>query len=372
LLILSYVKVSQLNPGFNADQVLSAKIAPSATRYRDPKARVHFYTQVIEKLQSLPGVTSVGMVMNLPLSGASMNRGFVVEGRPEPKADENVSMDYQVVSHDYFSTLEVPVIRGRGFTSDDTETSPKVIVINESMAKRYWPNEDPVGKRMAFGDSSKDTNWRTIVGVVGNMRHAALSEDPVPTGFIDYRQDVESWPRMAFVIKTKTDAASLTSTVRGSLVSIDPQQPVYAVETMEKLLGSSVAPRRFVMSLIASLAFVALALSIVGIYSVISTSVSERTREIGIRMALGAKRSDVLQMVLGQGMKVALCGVVVGVVVAIVLTRFVTTLLFQVSATDPTTFAAVGLLLSVVALAACYLPARRATKVDPLVALKDE
>lgn len=372
LLIMSYVKVSQLDPGFNGDHVLTAKIAPSATKYRDSKARVQFFTRVIDQLKSLAGVNSVGMVMSLPLSGASMNRGFVVEGRPQPKSDENVSMDYQVVSHDYFATLEVPIIRGRGFTSQDTETAPKVIVINEAMAKRYWPNEDPVGKRMAFGDSSKDTSWRTIVGIAGNMRHAALSEEPVPTGFIDYRQDLESWPRMAFVLKTKTDASSLTSAVRGSLVSIDPQQPVYAVETMEKLLGSSVAPRRFVMSLIASLAFVALALSIVGIYSVISTSVSERTREIGIRMALGAKRSDVLRMVLSQGMKVALAGVIVGVVVATMLTRFVTTLLFQVSATDPTTFAAVGLLLSVVALAACYLPARRATKVDPLVALKDE
>jgi putative ABC transport system permease protein len=154
--------------------------------------RIQFYSQVIEKLQVLPGVTSVGMVMNLPLSGASMNRGFTAEGRSDPKPDENISMDYQVVSRDCFSTLNIPVLRGRSFTASDTENSARVIVINDAMARRYWPNEDPVGKRMAIGESSKDTSWRTIVGVVGDVRHASLTEEPVPTAFIDYRQDLES------------------------------------------------------------------------------------------------------------------------------------------------------------------------------------
>lgn len=310
--------------------------------------------------------------MNLPLSGASMNRGFRVEGRPEPKSDENVSMDYQVVSHDYFSTLEVPIRSGRAFTEQDHQNAPRVIVINETMARQYWPNEDPVGKRMAIGESSKETSWRTIIGVVGDIRHASLTEPPVPTAFIDYRQDLESWPRMAFVVKTRTDAASFASAVRTSLVTLDPQQPVYAVETMDQLLSASVASRRFVMSLIGSLAFIALSLAMVGIYSVISFSVSERTREIGIRMALGAKRRDVLRLVLGQGMLVAVLGIVAGVGVAFALTRLLTTLLFEVSATDPKTFALVASLLTLVAFFACYLPARRATQVDPLVALKDE
>ncbi|PYS70661.1 MAG: hypothetical protein DMF69_12805 [Acidobacteria bacterium] len=372
LLIMSYLRVSQIDPGFNSEKLLTAKIAPAASKYPDAKSRVQFYSSVIDQLKSLPGVSSAGMVMNLPLSGASMNRGFRVEGRPEPKSDENVSMDYQVVSHDYFSTLEVPIRSGRAFTEQDHQNAPRVIVINETMARQYWPNEDPVGKRMAIGESSKETSWRTIIGVVGDIRHASLTEPPVPTAFIDYRQDLESWPRMAFVVKTRTDAASFASAVRTSLVTLDPQQPVYAVETMDQLLSASVASRRFVMSLIGSLAFIALSLAMVGIYSVISFSVSERTREIGIRMALGAKRRDVLRLVLGQGMLVAVLGIVAGVGVAFALTRLLTTLLFEVSATDPKTFALVASLLTLVAFFACYLPARRATQVDPLVALKDE
>jgi len=372
LLIVSYYRASRIDPGFNADHVLSAKIAPSAKKYPDPKSRVSFYSQVIEQLQTLPGVSSVGMVMNLPLSGASMNRGFKVEGRPEPKPDENVAMDYQVVNSDYFATLEIPIVRGRGLTEQDNETAPRVIVINEAMAHAFWPNEDPVGKRMAIGESSKDTSWRTIVGVVGSVRHAGLTEEPVPCAFIDYRQDLESWSRMAFVMKTSTEPSSLTSTVRSSLVAIDPQQPVYAIEPLEKLIEGSVAPRKFVMSLIGSLAFVALALALVGIYSVISFSVSERTREIGIRMALGAKRRDVLRMILSQGMRVSAVGIVMGLAIALGLTRLLRTLLFEVSATDPITFGLVAMTMSLIALMACYLPARRATRVDPLVALRDE
>ncbi|HEV8133607.1 MAG TPA: ABC transporter permease [Pyrinomonadaceae bacterium] len=372
LLIASYVRASQIDPGFNPDHVLSAKIAPSAKKYPDPKSRVQFYSQVIEQLRTLPGINSVGMVMNLPLSGASMNRGFSVEGRPEPKPDENVAMDYQVVNSDYFATLDIPILRGRGLTEQDNDTAPRVIVINEAMARRYWPNEDPVGKRMAIGESSKDTSWRTIVGIAGSVRHASLTEEPVPCAFIDYRQDVESWSRMAFVMKTKTDPASLISEVRSSLVAIDPQQPVYAIEPLEKLVEGSVAPRRFVMSLIGSLAFVALTLALVGIYSVISFSVNERTREIGIRMALGANRGDVLRMVLGQGMRVSAIGIVAGLGIAFAVTRLLRTLLFEVSATDPRTFALVVALLTLVALLACYLPARRATRVDPLEALRSE
>jgi putative ABC transport system permease protein len=372
LLIVSYARLSHVNPGFSADRVLTAKIAPSSKKYPDPKSRATYYTTVLDHLRHLPGVTSAGMVMNLPLSGASMNRGFHVEGRQEPKPDENIAMDYQVVSPDYFSTLEVPIISGRGLNSADTETSQRVIVVNQAMARRYWPNEDPVGKRMAIGESSKDTSWRTIVGVVGDMRHASLSDPATPCGFIDYRQDLESWPRMAFVIKGRADAVGLTSAVRKELNAIDPAQPVYALEPLEKLLDTSVAQRRFVMSLIGSLALVALLLAMIGVYGVLSFSVSERTHEIGIRMALGAKTRDVVTMVLGQGMRVAVVGMVIGLGSAFAVTRFLSSLLFEVSATDWRTFAIVGLLLGGVALIACYLPARRATKVDPLVALRYE
>lgn len=372
LLGISYLRVTQINPGFNPDRVLTAKIAPSTKKYPDPRSRAMFYTNVLEHLRSIPGVESAGMVMNLPLTGSSMNRGFRVEGRPEPKPDENIAMDYQIISPDYFSTLQIPIQQGRGLTAADTENSERVIVINQAMARRYWPDEDPVGKRMAIGESSKETSWRTIIGVVGDVRHASLSEPAVPTAFISYRQDLESWPRMGFTIKAKNDAASLTSAVRRELAAIDPAQPVYAVEPLENLLRTSVAQRRFIMMLLASLAAIALALAVIGVYGVISFSVSERTQEIGIRMALGARAADVLRMVLGQGMRVTVIGIVLGLGAAVALTRLLSGLLFEVSATDPRTFVIVAGLLAVVALIACYIPARRATKVDPLVALRYE
>jgi putative ABC transport system permease protein len=372
LLIMSHVRLTRINPGFNAEKVLTARIAPSTRKYPDAKSRTVFYTTVLDHLRSLPGVKSVGLLMNLPLSGSSMNRGFRVEGRPEPKADENVSMDYQVVSPGIFSTLEVPIMRGRGFTDADSENSERVIVINQTMARRYWPNEDPLGKRMAIGESSKDTSWRKIVGIVGDVRHASLSEAPVPGAFTVYRQDLESWPRMAFVIKASTDALSLTSAVRKELISVDPAQPVYGVEPLEKLLNTSVAQRRFIMLLIGSLSFIALALAMVGVYGVVSFSVSARTHEIGIRMALGAKARDVLAMVLGQGMRLALLGIAIGLASAGAVTRLLSSLLFEVSATDPGTFSIVAILLGVIAAFACYIPARRATKVDPLQALRYE
>lgn len=372
LLAISYVRVTQIDPGFNPDRVLTAKIAPAARKYPDPKTRGAFYTTVLDHLQRLPGVESVGMVMSLPFSGSSMNRGFEVEGRPVPRSDENVSMDFQIVSPGYFSTLEIPIKRGRGLGETDSATTQPVIVINEAMARRYWPNEDPVGKRLAIGESSRDTSWRTIVGVVGDVRHASLSEAPVPTAFISYHQDLESWPRMGFVIKAKGDAASLTAAVRKELASVDPGQPVYAIAPMTNLLSTSVAQRQFIMLLLGSLAAIAVALAIVGVYGVISFSVSERTHEIGIRMALGAHARDVLQLVLGQGMRLTLVGIVIGVAAGMALTRLLTSMLFAVSPTDFRTFTLVAVLLGLIALLACYIPARRATKVDPLVALKYE
>ena len=372
LLVISYVRVAQINPGFNPDRVLTAKIAPARQKYPDPKTRSAFYTTVLENLGQLPGVESAAMVMSLPLSGASMNRGFRVEGRPEPRADENVTMDFQIISPDYFSTLQIPVMKGRGLTAADTANSQRTIVINETMARRYWPNQDPVGQRLAIGESSGDTSWRTIVGVVADNRHASLSELPVPTAFISYLQDLESWPRMSFVIKSKTDAASLAPAIRRALVSVDPTQPVYAIEPMTRLLSTSIAQRRFIMILLGSLAAVAVALAMIGVYGVINFSVSERTKEIGIRMALGARAIDVLRMVLGQGMKLAAIGIVIGSLAGLALMRLLTSMLFHVSPTDSRTFTAVAAGLGLLAFFACYIPARRATKVDPLVALRCE
>ncbi|HSS19157.1 MAG TPA: ABC transporter permease [Pyrinomonadaceae bacterium] len=372
LLAISYIRVTEIHPGFNPDRVLTAKIAPSNKKYPDPKSRSAFFRTVLDRLNNAPGVQSADVVMSLPLSGSSMNRGFQVEGRPEPRADENITMDFQIVSPNYFSTLEIPIKQGRSLTATDTENSERVIVINEAMARRYWPNEDPIGKRMAIGESSKDTSWRTIVGVVGDNSHASLSEPPVPTAFISYQQDLESWPRMGFVIKAKTDAASLAPIVRKELAAVDPAQPVYAIEPMTNLMSTSVAQRRFIMLLLGSLAAIAVSLAMVGVYGVISFSVSERTHEIGIRMALGARTRDVLRMILGQGMRLTFIGIGIGLVAGVALMRLLTSMLFHVSPTDFRTFTLVAMVVSVVALVACYIPARRATKVDPLVALRYE
>ena len=240
------------------------------------------------------------------------------------------------------------------------------------MAQRYWPNQDPIGKRLAIGESSRENSWRTIVGIVGDIRHASLSETPVPTAFISYRQDFESWPRMGFAIKTKGDPASLSSLVRKELAALAPTQPVYAVDPMEKLMQAAVAQRRFIMLLLGSLSAIAVMLAMVGIYGVISFSVGERTQEIGIRLALGARTADVMRMVLSQGMSVVLVGLVIGAGAAFALTRLLSRLLFEVSPTDTSTFLIVAGVLSGIALLACYIPARRATKVDPLVALRYE
>jgi putative ABC transport system permease protein len=372
LLIVSYVRLNQIDAGFNPDHVLTAKIAPSTKKYPDPKRRAEFFTAVLDHLRQIPGVQSAAIVLNLPLSGSSMNRGFTVEGRPPARPDENITMDYQVVSSDYFAVLETPILRGRGFTAADNENSQRVIIINQTMARRYWPSEDPLGKRMAIGDSSKETSWRTIVGVVGDIRHASLNDVPVPCAFTIYRQDLESWPRMAITIKTTTDPASLSGAVRKELTAIDPTQPVYAVEPFQNLLSSALAPRRYVMVLLGSFSLLALILAIVGVYGVISFSVSERTNEIGIRVALGASRRDVLRLILGHGMGLALIGIVMGLAGAFAVTRFLRSFLFEVTATDPGTFTLVALILGAVALCACYIPARRASKVDPLVALKYE
>jgi putative ABC transport system permease protein len=311
-------------------------------------------------------------VMNLPLSGSNMNRGFTVEGRPEPKPDENVTVDYQVISPAYFQTMEIPVLRGRAFTDHDTEGAPRVCIVNEIMARKYFPGEDPIGKRIALGDTSKEESWRTIVGIAANVRHAGMNEPPFPGAYTPYAQDRESWSRMAVVIRSTGEASGLAAAVRKEVMAIDPEQPISNMQTMEQLMAASITRPRFIMLLLGLLAGLALALAMVGIYGLMSYSITERTHEFGIRMALGAQTRDVLRMVLGQGLKLIVAGIAAGLLGAFALTRIMHSLLFGVSTIDPATFAVVSLLLTIIALLACFIPARRATKVDPMVALRYE
>jgi putative ABC transport system permease protein len=372
LLIVSFMRLQAVEPGFNASNLLTARLSLSVAKYKEQNKKIVFYNQLLERLQTVPGVRSVGLVMNLPLSGANMNRGFTVEGRLEPKPDENVTVDYQVISPGYFQTMEIPLVRGRAFTERDTEGSPRVAIINEIMARKYFPGEDPLGRRIAFGDTGKEESWRTIVGIAGNVRHASINDPPFPGAYTPYAQDRESWSRMALVIRSNGDAAALSAAVRKELMAIDPEQPVSNMQTMEQVMATSITRPRFIMLLLGLFAGVALALATIGIYGLMSYSITERMHEFGIRMALGAQARDVLVMVLGGGLKLIVAGIAVGLLGAYALTRLMSSLLFSVSAVDPATFAGVSMLLTLVALLACYIPARRATKVDPMEALRYE
>jgi putative ABC transport system permease protein len=372
LLIMSFLRLQAVEPGFNPSNLLTARLSLSVAKYSDQKKKLAFYNQLLERLQAVPGVRSAALVMNLPLSGSNMNRGFLVEGRPEPGPDENVTVDYQVITPGYFQTMEIPLERGRSFTDRDTEGAPRVAIINEIMARKYFPGEDPLGKRIAFGDPTKEDAWRTIVGISGNVRHQSTSEPAFPGAYTPSAQDRESWPRVALVVRTSGDPSGLAAAVRREMMAIDPGQPISNMQTMEQLMASSIKRPRFIMMLLGLLASIALALALVGIYGLMSYSITERTHEIGIRMALGAQARDVLRMVVGQGLKLIVIGIALGLTGAFALTRIMRSLLYGVSAIDPVTFAGVSLLLSVIALLACYIPARRATRVDPMEALRYE
>jgi putative ABC transport system permease protein len=373
LLIMSFVRLQAVDPGFNPSNLLTARVSLSVAKYSDRAKKMAFYDQVLERLRAIPGARSAALVMNLPLSGSNMNRGFQVEGRPEPKPDENISVDYQVISPGYFSTMEIPLLRGRAFTDADNEGAPRVAIVNEVMARKYFPGEDPLGKRIAFGDTSKEESWRTIVGIAGDVRHASVDEPPFPGAYTPYRQDRESWARMGLLVRAEEgDASNLATALRKEVMAVDPQQAVSNVQTMEQLMAASITRPRFVMLLLGLLSAIALALSAVGIYGLMAYSIIERTHEIGIRMALGAQARDVLRMVVAQGLKLIVTGLLIGVIGALLLTRLMKSLLFGVSAVDPVTFCAVSVLLTVVALLACYIPARRATRVDPMEALRYE
>ncbi|HEX8140381.1 MAG TPA: ABC transporter permease [Pyrinomonadaceae bacterium] len=372
LLVISFARLQSVEPGFHPSHLLTARLSLSVTKYKESAKKIVFYNQLLERMRAIPGVERVGLVMNLPLSGSNMNRGFVVEGRPEPKPDENVTVDYQVISPGYFETMQIPLVRGRAFTERDAEDGPRVCVINETMARKYFPGEDPVGRRIAFGDTSKEESWRTIVGIAGDVRHARMEEPPFPGAYTPYAQDRESWSRMSLVIRSTGDPSALAAAVRREVMAIDPAQPISNIQTMEQVMAASVTRPRFTMLLLGLLASVALALAVVGIYGLMSYSITERTHELGIRMALGAQASDVLRLVLGQGLRLILIGIALGLAGAFALTRLMASLLYGVSTIDPVTFVVVSLLLTVVALLACYLPARRATKVDPMEALRYE
>ena len=394
LMIQSFVKLRKVDTGFSAQNVLTMRIPLPESKYAIPQALtapapagLAFYDQLLERINALPDVQSAAVTTILPLgAGNGWGKFLSIEGRPAPASIEQVPLvRFAMISSDYLDTLGIAVRKGRAFTRQDTEKSQPVAIINETVARRFFADEDPIGKTIWMGppesllppEAQTPDNRafrRTIVGVIADVKGSSLEQTGRAEVYIPYHQyRAEGWINaMMLAVRSSTASERLLTSIREQIAALDPDQPVTNVATMEERLGKTLASARFSMLLLGLFAGVALLLAAVGIYGVMSYVVTQRTHEVGIRMALGAQASDVLRLVVGQGMKVALIGIGIGLIAAVALTRVMRTLLFGVSTTDPVTFMIISLLLAAVALIACFVPARRATKVDPMVALRYE
>ncbi|HSE18701.1 MAG TPA: ABC transporter permease [Pyrinomonadaceae bacterium] len=370
LMTKSFFRLQQVDPGFEATNVVSMNIALPTSKYRQQQVN-NFYDQLIERVKNLPGVKSAGGINPLPLSNSNVSRRFVVEGASFVPLADRPFAGTRVVTPDYFQTMSIPILKGRSLTEQDRDNTLNVIVVNEALASRYWPNQDAVGKRLGFSEEYPGKQvWLEIVGVVGNVRHKALESEVMPEAYFPYKQVPENL--MSLVVRTASDPASMIPAIRNQVLSIDKDQPVSDIMTMEQRVARSVAAKRFVMVLLGAFSILALGLAAVGIYGVMAYLVTQRTQEIGVRMALGAQKRDVLKLVVGKGMALAIIGTAIGLVASLALTRLLRSLLFEVAPTDWLSFVIASTVLLTVALLASYIPARRATKVDPLTALRYE
>lgn len=371
LLIKSFWQLRNIKPGFNPDNLLTIRIDLPESRYREIPKQMQYRRALLDETNSLPGVHAA-MVSELPLSGDALMHNFLVEGRPPIAPGDEPEVETRSVVGDYFQVMQIPLLAGRDFTPQDKEDTPLVGVVNQSLVRQFFSNEDPIGKRVRWA-RDEQVNWITIIGVAGDVRQFGLDQPDEPTLYTPYAQSNRAWKRwMTLIVRGESDPAALAGAVKSRIWKIDPMIPANKVRMMSEVTAEAKSARRFNMLLLSIFAGVALLLSAVGIYGVISYAVTQRTHEIGVRVALGARPLDVMKLVLGQGMLLALMGAGIGLVAALALTRLMTTLLFGVSATDPMTFIVIALLLVAVAMAACYLPARRATRVDPMAALRYE
>ncbi len=368
LLLRSFVQLQRVDPGFSPAQVLTARLGLPQNTYPNRQQVTNFHNQLHERLTALPGVQSASFSSSVPMTGMDTDTSFSIEGRPAPSPDQQPTSWFSVVSPDYFGTMNIQLRQGRLFAASDHENAPRVVVISEATARRYWPNENPIGKRIGFGREKPD--WREIIGVVANVRHFGLSLDSRPTMYFSAQQVSRAFTNI--VLRVQGDPVNYVAALRREVQALDKNLALSNMQTMDEIVSATIAIPRLLMLLFSSFAVVALLLAALGIYGVMAYSVTQRTHEIGIRVALGAQVRDVLRLVIGQGMKLALLGVAVGLLASLMLTRLMKTLLFGVSATDPATFGGLALLLTVIALLACWLPARRATKVDPMEALRYE
>jgi putative ABC transport system permease protein len=374
LMVKSLYRLIKVNPGFQPDRVLTMEMYLSSQRYSKDPAVLNFWRQVLDGVHALPGVESAALGNHIPLTGDHGRTDITIEGMALPKPGNLPHPDVHTVSPDYVRTLGMVLQRGRTFTDADNETAPLVAMVNDKLARQYWPNEDPIGKRFMWGrfdPASKDApKWITVVGVVDDTKMYGLANPSRLEVYDPLRQTANN--DMELVVKSRIDPSALTSEIRSVVAAVDKDQPIFAIATMNKIVSDDVAAPRLTLVLLGLFSALAVILAAIGIYGVISYSVAQRTHEIGVRMTLGAQPRDVLRMVLGQGGKIALAGIGIGIVAALGLTRLMSGLLFSVSAGDPATFVAVAGLLGLVALFACYIPARRAMRVDPMVALRYE
>jgi len=370
LMIRSLRSVMQVAPGFHSDHLLTMQVDLRGDRYSKPEQAGPFVNDLLERLAKLPGTRSAAIVSDLPMESIQMT-GFRLEGQPAPAPGEGPVADYRDVSEDYIATMGMRMAAGRGFTRAEAEKqNPTEVIVNESLARKLWPKQDPLGKAIHSSSDSGPRAWRRVViGVVADTRQLGLDSPPRPEMFFPSRNQ---FPNLTLIVRTAGDPLRMASAVSAQVWAIDKDQPVHDVQAMDHVVDDSISQRRFNMLLLAFFAGIALVMAAVGIYGVLAYAVSRRTQEIGIRMALGAQTRDVLRMIGREGLELALIGIGVGLVGALALTRLMSSLLFGVSPTDATTFAVVPVLLGVVALAACYLPARRAARVDPTVSLRYE
>jgi len=368
LMIRSFLLLSRVETGVNTRNVLALNFTLNASRYAQPHVRTGFLQQVAERVRTLPGVESVSWVADLPLTDNTDSLDFSIAGRPDPAPGTQRGARFNVVGPGYLQALGIPLLRGRDFTDRDTEATPRVVLINQAMLRRFWSDEDPLGKQI----TTDGKTFFSIVGVVGNVHQLGQATETSPEFYLSYLQDPVDWPYRTLIIRTAGDPLKLVGLVEQAVWSVNKDQPISHARTMEQVLSESVAQPRIFTSLMGVFAALAMGLAVVGIYGVVSYSVSQRTHEVGVRLALGAERVDVLRLVVGQGMLLTGIGLGIGLGGALALTRFLSSFLYGVRATDPITFAVVALALAGVALLATYLPARRAMKVDPMVALRYE
>jgi len=371
LLIRSFIHVVEIDPGFNPKNVLTMRIALGGPHYQNQSAQIAFFRELLARVQALPGVKRAGIAASLPLIGWD-GMGFVTEKNPNVPLSEGPDGNYQTISPDFFRTLEIPLLKGRFFQETDRENTTPVAIINAASARDFWHGQDPAGTRIKVLSEGKDAPWRTIVGVVGDVRRNDLVDAARPETYIPYTQQPWVLSPREMLIRATGDPATLAQAVRAQVAAIDPGQPVAEIQTLDSIVSMVISSRRFATLLLGIFAGLALGLAAVGIFGVMAYSVAQRTHEIGIRVALGAGRGKLLRLVLGQAIKLAGAGVALGLAASLALTALLSDFLYGVEPGDPWTFTGVTLLLMLVAIAASYLPARRAMAVDPAVALRNE